>query len=199
MRVRPTSTVWAAVLAAASLAAGACQQASPLPGSPTAPDSTITAAQAAPDISGVWTYAEESRLVLPGELALAMGLAYEGPVLQMTCDSQTGVLTLTQTGSTFTGTLQHPVSTCTTSGGQAAPPPWPQPYEAILSGRLTGSALHIDQFDAPPAPPTPCPKNGTIEMEGGIIVQLNTTGRCDLSSAPFRPATATNRGTARRP
>jgi hypothetical protein len=213
MRVNSTSTLasstlWAAAIAAVGLTAAACDQiaqpVAPSAGtfSTAAPAGAVAAAApagAVPDIGGVWDYSEQTRLVLAGEVALAFGLAYEGPVLQMDCESPAGVLTLVQNGSTFTGTLVHPVSTCVTRGGQAAPPPWQLPYEATLSGRVTGRALHIEQIDAPPFPPVPCAKNGTIEVTGGVAVTLHTTGRCDLSDAPFQPATASNSGTATRP
>ncbi len=157
---------------------------------PVAPPDAPSLAQggAALDISGVWNYVEETFLVLKPE----------GEVLHLRCVSPDGVLTIDQTGSTFTGTLVHPTGSCMTKDGQVVPPPWELPYEAVLSGRITGRALHIDQFDAPPAPPVHCPKNGTIRVSGGEAVGLTTVGRCDLSFLPFRPATATNSGTATR-
>ena len=96
------------------------------------------------------------------------------------------MLTLVQTGSTFTGTLEHPTGTCRTKGGQIAPPPWALPYRATLAGRVTGRALHFDQVDDPPDPagPVTCPKNGTIQVVGGVAVQLETVGRCDLQVTP---------------
>lgn len=143
-------------------------------------------AVATPDIDGTWNYSETSFLVLkPAD-----------EVLQLSCSSPDGVLTITQTGSTFTGTLTHPTGTCVTKDGIPVPTPWPLPYHATLSGRITGMALHIDQFDAPPSDPVHCPKSGTIRLENGSAVELTTKGRCDLKGAPFRPAMATNEGTA---
>jgi len=139
------------------------------------------------DIDGVWSYAEETLLVLKPE----------GEVLHARCFSPDGVLTIQQTGSTFTGTLTHPTGSCVTKDGHVIPPPWDLPYEAVLSGRITGRALHIDQVDAPPAPPVPvhCPKHGAIQVVGGTAVGLTTTGRCDLSALPF-PFMAKNSATA---
>lgn len=141
------------------------------------------------DIDGVWSYSEEVFLVIkPGD-----------EVLHLRCVSPDGVLTLDQNGSTFTGTLVYSTGSCETKDGQVLPPPWPLPYEAVLSGHIAGRSVHIDQFDAPPAPPVHCPKTGTIEISGEVAVRLTTVGRCDLSSAPFRPALATNSGIATRP
>jgi hypothetical protein len=158
---------------------------------------TTAAANASYSIHGVWRYVEETALTLPGEFALAMGVAPEGPVLHVACSSPQGVLSIVQTGQTFTGTLVHPSSSCTTRGGQAIPAPWPLPYEATIAGRLTGRALHIDQSDV--VGPVQCPKSGTLTVEAGAVVELTTTGRCDLSSIPARPAVATNAATATRP
>jgi len=143
---------------------------------------------APPDISGTWTYDETSHLVLkPGS-----------DVLQITCLNPEGVLTIVQDGASFSGTLTHPVTTCQTKDGHAVPAPWDLPYEAVLTGRITGQALHIDQFDAPPGAPVHCPKNGALRVSGGVVVELRTTGRCDLSFLPF-PAVAHNSAIATRP
>lgn len=143
---------------------------------------------AAIGIDGVWNYAEQTLIVAKPE----------GEVLHLRCASPDGILTINQTGSTFTGTLTHPTGSCETKDGLIIPPPWDLPYQAVLSGRVTGRAIHIDQFDAPPAPPVHCPKNGTIKIAGGEAIELTTTGRCDLSFLPF-PFMAKNAGTATRP
>jgi hypothetical protein len=151
------------------------------------PDAPLLAqgAGATLDISGVWDYVEETFMVVKPA----------GEVLHLRCVSPDGILTINQTGSTFTGTLVHPTGSCETNDGVVIPPPWDLPYEAGIEGRITGRALHIDQQD----PVTHCPKNGTIKVSGGIAVELTTVGRCDLSFTPFRPATATNSATATRP
>jgi hypothetical protein len=175
------------LLLTAALAAllPACAQDDPLA---VGPDVVAASAPtvATPDIDGTWNYSETTFLVLkPAD-----------EVLHLTCSSPDGVLTIVQTGSTFTGTLTHPTGTCVTKDGVAVPTPWPLPYHATFSGRITGKALHIDQFDAPPADPVHCPKSGTIRLENGSAVELTTKGRCDLRGVPFRPAMATNEGTA---
>jgi hypothetical protein len=181
--MRPHHVITA--LVAASLSA--CSTDAPLMPESAGPQLAITAA-AALDISGVWSYEEETFLVLNPQ----------GTVIHLRCASPDGVLTIEQTGATFTGTLTHPTGSCVTKDGVVIPPPWPLPYEATLSGRVTGRALHIEQFDAPPAPPVRCPKDGNIVVGGGQVIGFTTTGRCDLSGAPFRPAVATNSGTAQR-
>jgi hypothetical protein len=148
--------------------------------------SVLSEARAVPHISGEWNYSETTFLVLKPE----------DDVLHLTCTSPNGELTINQTGSTFTGTLTYQTGTCETKDGQAVPTPWALPYNATLSGRITGKALHIDQYDAPPSPPVHCPKNGTIRLEDGVPVALTTKGSCDLSDLPFRPAMATNEGVA---
>jgi predicted transcriptional regulator len=149
----------------------------------------VQGAGAALDISGVWDYVEETFMVVKPA----------GEVLHLRCVSPDGILTINQTGSTFTGTLVHPTGSCMTKDGHVVPPPWDLPYEAGIEGRITGRALHIDQYDAPPGPPVHCPKQGAIRVASGEAVELHTTGRCDLSFLPFRPATATNSATATRP
>jgi hypothetical protein len=149
-------------------------------------------------VDGTWHYHEDSFLVFPGDLAGALGLEWEGPVLHLRCTSPDGVLTLSQSGSAFTGSLVHPTGTCRTAGGQQTAPPWALPFHATIAGAVTGKALHFDQTDDPPDPmgPVICSKHGTIQVDAGVAVELETTGRCDLSAFPFRPATATNTGTA---
>jgi hypothetical protein len=166
------------------------------------PDPTMPADDAAPtradapqalavawplDISGTWSDVVEhvSMVVKPGDA-----------VLRLSCVSS-GQMEIVQDGATFTGTLHHSESTCQLPDGSAFPPPWPNPYDATFSGTITGRALHIDQYDAPPAYPTHCPKNGTIEEAGGTATGLTTVGTCDLSHLPF-PAHASNRLTAAR-
>ncbi len=145
---------------------------------------SFSTAAAIPDLGGAWAYDETSILVLkPGD-----------EVLRLTCRSSEGVLTIVQDGANFTGTLTHPSSICTTAGGQVVPAPWPLPYEATISGRITGRAFLIDQVD----PGTTCVKQGRV-LGSGATAQLATTGRCDLSFVPFRPATAHNSAVASRP
>lgn len=139
------------------------------------------------DISGTWRYSETSFLVVKPE----------GEVIHITCISPDGVLVIEQTGSTFTGTLTHPTSNCETKAGDVVPAPWDLPYEATLSGRIAGGAIHFLQQDAPPGPPIECPKHGTVKSQNGVAVELRNTGRCDLSFLPF-PAVATNSARATR-
>lgn len=140
------------------------------------------------DIDGVWSYAETSLLVLkPDE-----------ETLHVTCLLSDGVLVINQSGANYSGTLTHYSTSCMTKDGDPVPAPWDLPYEAYLSGRITGRGLHIDQFDAPPAPPIHCPKQGSIMVADGEVVELRTTGRCDLSDFPF-PFKAKNFGVAVRP
>ena len=190
----------AAGLAAGLTLAGCHELATPASPASVSGSGTAVAPPAPHDIGGVWTYTEETRLTFPGEMAADLGAAPEGPVLRVRCTSPDGQLILTQTGATFTGTLEYQNSTCRTQGGQAVPPPWPLPYRAVLSGEITGRALHIEQYDDPPGPPDAvrCPKNGQLTVHGGVVTRLSTTGRCDLSSLPFQPAVATNSGVARR-
>ena len=190
----------AAGLVAALVLTGCEGSASPASPADGAGAGTTAKAPAPYDIDGVWTYSEVTKLTFPGELAADLGAASEGPILHVSCTSPDGVLALTQTGAAFTGTLEYQGTSCRTKGGQAVPPPWPLPYRAVLSGKITGRALHIEQYDDPPGPPdaVQCPKNGTLTVEGHMVTKLATTGRCDLSSLPFQPAVATNRGLATR-
>lgn len=184
---------------AGAVALAACDG-SASPAAPTAASAgSPPAAQAPYEIGGVWSYSEETQLTLPGALAADLGIPSEGPVLHVTCNSPNGELALTQAGAAFTGTLEYQTAICRTKGGQSVPPPWPLPYHAVLSGEISGRALHIEQWDDPPGPSPDgvrCPKNGTLTVEGGVVTQVKTTGRCDLSGLPFQPAVATNKGVA---
>lgn len=201
MTVARMRTLGLAVGLASGLTAAGCRELA-TPASPGSVSGAVTAAapSAPHDIGGVWIYTEETRLTLPGAVAGALGAASEGPVLHVRCTSPDGQLTLSQTGTTFTGTLEYETSVCRTQGGQAVAPPWALPYRAVLSGEITGNAIHIAQYDDPPGPPDAvrCPKNGRLTVEGSVVTQLSTTGRCDLSSLPFQPAVATNSGVAMR-
>jgi hypothetical protein len=177
-------TTAVALLSAATLLTGCVDALDPID-SAAAPAFAVTV-QAAIDISGSWSYDETTMLKMKPD-----------GQLHGTCRLPDGVLTIVQDGSTFTGTLIHPTTTCTDRNGQAFPSPWDLPYMAIVSGTITGRALHISQYDAPPSYPVHCPKNGVLSVSGGAAVALSTTGRCDLSFLPF-PAIATNSATGSR-
>jgi hypothetical protein len=166
------------LLSAATLFAGCAE--SPGPSEPFPAPAAAVMAAAAIDISGSWSYDETTVLIMKPD-----------GQLHGTCRLPDGVLTLVQDGATFTGTLIHPTTTCTDRAGHPLPAPWALPYQAIVSGSITGRALHITQHDAPPAAPVLCTKNGVLSLSGGVAVALQTTGRCDLSFLPF-PAVATN-------
>jgi hypothetical protein len=166
------------MLGAATLLTGCADAPGPTEPLP-APAAAVTA-QAAIDISGGWSYDETTVLIMKPD-----------GQLHGTCRLPDGVLTIVQDGATFTGTLIHPTTTCADRAGQPLPAPWDLPYQAIVSGSITGRALHITQYDAPPAPPVLCTKHGVVSVSGGVAVALQTTGRCDLSFLPF-PAVANN-------
>jgi hypothetical protein len=173
-----------AMMTTAAVLAGCADAPEPFAAAP-APASLVT--HSALDISGSWHYVETVHLVLkPGD-----------EVIDMTCINPDGVLTIVQTGASFTGTLTHPTTTCVTRDGSAAPPPWDLPYVASLSGTVTGRAIHFEQYDAPPSYPVRCPKNGSLTVAGGAVTAMSTRGRCDLSFLPF-PITAINSASATR-
>jgi hypothetical protein len=178
------TTAAIAMLTAATLSTG-CTDASgttePLP----APAAAVTL-QAAIDIGGSWSYDETTVLIMKPD-----------GQFHATCRLPDGVLTIVQDGANFTGTLIHPTTTCTSRTGEALPAPWDLPYQAVMSGSITGRALHIAQYDAPPAAPVLCTKNGVVSLSGGVAVALHTTGRCDLSFLPF-PAVANNSASGNR-
>jgi hypothetical protein len=145
-------------------------------------------AEAGPiDISGIWHYSETTVMVVQA-----------GPeITRLDCVSPEGELTIEQDGSTFTGTLTHAAGMCLTSDGTQAPTPWALPYQAELSGSISGDLFHFDQIDVPGDPPVHCPKHGSITLSGDTAVEIRTTGVCDLSALPF-PAMATNSAVATR-
>jgi hypothetical protein len=141
------------------------------------------------DISGTWRYSETTVMVVQA-----------GPeITRLDCVSPEGELIIEQDGNSFTGRLTHTAGTCLTPDGAQVPPPWALPYEAELSGSLSGDLFHFDQFDLPGQPPVHCPKHGSITLSGDTAVEFRTTGLCDLSAALPFPATSTNSGVATRP
>ena len=149
------------------------------------------------EVGGTWNHVETVHLTFTGDAAPAFGVAYEGPVLRVTCDV-VGTMTLAQDGATFTGTLafDDARTTCRTAGGQDGSAPWAVPYTAALSGRVTGHAIHITQVEPEGIV---CTKHGSATVAGGVATRLDIRGGCDLSAFPFRPAMARNFSTATRP
>jgi hypothetical protein len=96
-------------------------------------------------------------------------------------------MTLTQSGSSFSGTATQ-ASECRTRGGQVFSPPVFPPILDVAEGTIEGRSVHM-LFGAGDIN---CPYHATISMEGGQAVSLNGSGRCiepghPLSGIPLDP------------
>jgi len=136
-----------------------------------------------PNISGTWDWTGRTIILGPGspEILWFFGVKSEGPVLYLICNAW-GTLTISQTGSSFTGTTDQ-ASECTTRGGQhTTQTPFPNSFG--LAGSIHGHAVSID---ADGGDGIPCSYSGSISVQNGVVTQFHTTGGCDVP-LPFHPA-----------
>jgi hypothetical protein len=120
-------------------------------------------------------------LILTEEAAPMFGVAPEGPRTILNCESG-GVLTINQTGDTFTGSATQS-SLCETKGGvQVVPPPFP-PALDVIDGRINGRHISFT-FGAGPVP---CPYTASVRVTGGSATALVGTGRCIVPGHPQSP------------
>jgi hypothetical protein len=152
-------------------------------GGPTAP---MALQASAPDVSGAWSWSATQHLTVPPFVAeLIFGIAPEGPVTQLRCES-TGTMQLAQNGVAFNGSATQTVN-CVTGGGHAfvAPPMAAPPSFAVAEGRITGNAIHFLFGSGDLA----CPYSGVITgSDGGTATDLTATGRCIVPGHPKSPA-----------
>ena len=141
------------------------------------------AGQAAPDVSGTWSWNEHIILTVPADVAaFAFGVAPEGPVMHLTCDSR-GTLLIQQNGASFTGSTDQQAS-CVTRGGQVATPPFPPFFD--LAGTITGRAVHFTTGDLGQG--ITCTYHGSLSVHDGVATALNASGGCDVP-IPVHPNT----------
>jgi hypothetical protein len=131
------------------------------------------------DVSGSWSWHEDVVSVMPREIALVLGLTPEGTVTHVTC-TDFGTMTVTQTGSTFTGTATQ-TSVCRTRGGQQFSP-FP-PDLTVTDGRVVGRSLQFS-FGG-------CPYHAVATLAGGGAVLLEGTGACAVDLHPALLKTVT--------
>jgi hypothetical protein len=132
------------------------------------------AGQKTPNVSGNWSWNGKTIILGPDELIMAFfGIPEsEGPVMRLICDTW-GTMTLTQSGTSFSGVADQDGS-CTTAGEQSASTtPFP-PFFSI-DGSVTGHAVH---FDGDVGEGIVCPYQGSLDVQDGLATQLNATGRC---------------------
>ncbi|MEO6525263.1 MAG: hypothetical protein ABIP93_01430 [Gemmatimonadaceae bacterium] len=161
-----------ALLAALSIAGCGADVAAP-----TAPTSAPrrSVGTEAVDLSGTWAWSETVAALFPPFIAQIVGIEPEGPVTHATCYDW-GVLTLVQTGDTFTGTATQS-SICTTKGGQEYVPPSFPPLLDVLNGQIRGRSFSFD-FSVG------CPYSGTVSLDGGVATRIGGTGRCEVFLHP---------------
>jgi hypothetical protein len=103
-------------------------------------------------------------------------------VTHVTCHDS-GVMTLAQSGATFSGSATQ-AGTCETRGGQVVAAPFPALVN-IVDGTINGRSIHFlfgsDDFSF-------CPYIGTIAvLDGGLAVELRASGRCIAPGHPQNP------------
>jgi hypothetical protein len=149
---------------------------------------TASAQVDSPDVDGSWAWQERAVLVLPGPAAqFAFQIPEsEGPVMRIYCESE-GLLTISQSGDTFTGTATQS-SSCRTQGGQAVGVvPFPPGFE--FSGSISGQSIRINTADLILG--ISCDYRGSLQVDGGLAITLKAAGNCD-SPFPFKPNTDHN-------
>ncbi len=158
-------------LALALVAAGCNDRQEPL--APSDGTSLLLAPAPVADISGTWLWREDVIFsVAAPTTGVFFGIEPEGPITHFRCH-ETGTMTLTQSGSSFSGTASQ-ASECRTRGGQVfSPPVFPSSLD-VAEGRIEGHSVHM-LFGAGDIN---CPYHATISMEAGQAVSLNGSGRC---------------------
>ena len=124
-------------------------------------------------LSGSWDWSETTVLQLTPPAAGLFGLAPEGPVTHVECESA-GELTLTQAGSSFSGQATQS-SSCTTKGSVTIdpalfPPGW------TVEGELTAQALSFTVDTGI----FPCHYRGSVRVDDGEVSELTATGACEV-------------------
>jgi hypothetical protein len=142
---------------------------------------TAAAGRTVPDVDGDWTWNEHVILILPGGIASAIfGVAPEGPVMHLTCETW-GHLAIQQNGSSFSGSTDQQGS-CITKGGQTTlMTPFPPGFD--IAGSITGHAVHFSTVGLGPGE---CSYHGSLSVDDGVATFLNATGGCDIP-LPFHP------------
>jgi hypothetical protein len=143
----------------------------------------LTSAGSGADVAGDWQWSQELVLILPAWAAQGIfGIQPEGPTTYSRC-SATGAMTLSQTGSTFTGTSQATSGQCVTKGGQiflGVAPAQPQP---IVGGMIRGRSLQMHRIGAGGS--VDCTSHGVItEVQDGEATALKGGGPCIVPGHP---------------
>ena len=138
----------------------------------------VATASASPDIGGVWQWRQTTRIAArPFAAQLVFGIAPEGPMTQITCESGGELTIVPQTESTFVGSATQS-SECRTQGGvvfNPVPFPFP-PALQVENGEILGHNFRFDFTSGG----LPCPQTGAIRVHDGQAVELRGTGDCRL-------------------
>jgi hypothetical protein len=150
-----------------------CEANGPASLNPVSPgDATLgqtAAAQAAPaDISGDWAWSDQNFIHLDEFSAGLFGFAPEGRRTTIRC-SHTGILTVVQAGSTFTGSFDGH-ATCVSAGGAVVA----GPSASFMEGSIVGQSIHLVMVEGP----IQCPGHGAIRIEGDVAVGMAGTFGC---------------------
>jgi hypothetical protein len=132
------------------------------------------------DLNGTWDWTETTVIKTQAwAVPLFFGVQAEGPITHITCQAQ-GTLSLTQNGSTFSGSSTQSGS-CETKGGQPVLAPFP-PTLDLIDGQIIGRSYRFT-WDAGPFPLGGhifCPNHGAIRVKDGAATELRGSGDCLL-------------------
>jgi hypothetical protein len=145
-----------------------------------------------PEIHGLWEWTRVEHLTMPVWVAeLVADILPEGPNTQARCESS-GIMDLTQVGTTFTGTALLETISCETKGGTLFQPPGPLPQPIdIEDGRISGNAIAFS-FRHPTV--APCPMQAVIAaVEGSLATALSGGGHCFVPGHPSRSHRSSSR------
>lgn len=145
-----------------------------------ATETPTSAVKVTPDVSGSWEWSEVTEIKATPIAAFIFGVVPEGPITHLTCPSS-GVLTITQNGSTFSGSSTQTPGTCTTRGGQTGQPPFPPTLE-LVNGNIQGRSFRFSFLVEGPLgePPMPCNYRGALRVTGGATSAFQGSGSCEV-------------------
>jgi len=168
-------TVAAIILSACSAENPSAPQGSSLRGA--AGGSASFDAQSFVDVSGTWNWSELAFLRLPPEVASgAFGIVPEGPLTHATC-VDVGVITLAQSGATFTGNVTQ-LAQCETTRGQTFDPIGPFPAQLPLDdGLLVGRSFSFELYAGNGII---CTYRGAVTVQNDVAVSMQGVGACQV-------------------
>lgn len=124
------------------------------------------------DVAGAWEWSETTVLALRAPAVALFGIAAEGPVTHLECQSS-GLLSIAQNGATFSGVASQS-STCTTRDGHTFDPAPIFPAAWTMAGEIAGRSIDF----VVQAGGFPCSYRGSAQVRSGAVASLHANGSC---------------------